>query len=245
MQFFLSPIVGSLSDRYGRKPFLVLSVICMGGPVSALLFTHNMWVYAGLTATLGSCAITLPLTSAYVADVTERHERASALGMLLCMMGLSFIFGPLLGASVYHKLGWEALFALPATTTTLNALYVALVLPESNVQRAEDRAPISWNRRTIVDMVTGPVRLVTASKFYGRIALISLLLNLVLFGFITTFQVCLGSVYSSSTCWWRVPRYAHMLALAGMTALDGPVCHGKCHFPCAVLLHRGVPVYAV
>lgn len=190
MQFFLSPIVGSLSDRYGRKPFLVLSVICMGAPVSSLFFTHNMWVYAALTATLGSCAITLPLSSAYVADVTERSGRASALGMLLCMMGLSFIFGPLMGATIYEKLGWEALFALPAITTTMNALNVALMLPESNPPCEGDKlAPILWNKRTLVDMVTGPVRLVTKDKLYGRVALISLLLNLVLFGFITTFPV--------------------------------------------------------
>jgi DHA1 family tetracycline resistance protein-like MFS transporter len=188
MQFFVSPIVGSLSDHYGRKPFLLLSVICMGGPVSALFFTRNMWVYAGLTATLGSCAITLPLTSAYVADVTERHERASALGMLLCMMGLSFIFGPLLGASLYHKLGWEALFAVPACTTTLNALYVVLVLPES--RSVDDRPTLKWNRRTIVNMITDPLKLILDNKFYGRVALVSLLLNTVMFGFITTFQAC-------------------------------------------------------
>lgn len=143
MQFFFSPLLGVLSDRYGRRPVILISCLGLGldyifmalAPSLALLFIGR--VLSGITsATIGT-------SYAYVADVTPQPERARAFGLVGMAFGLGFIVGPAIGGllgSVDVRLPlWAA-----AVACLLNAGFGWLVLPES--LPPEKRMAFAWRR---------------------------------------------------------------------------------------------------
>jgi DHA1 family tetracycline resistance protein-like MFS transporter len=137
-QLLLGPVWGRLSDRFGRRPILVLGLV--GSAVSYLLFA-----YAGTLAMLllsrimaGVWGANIPVAQAYVADITTPEERAGGMGLLGAAFGLGFIFGPALGglmAPISPAAPGLAAAALCAT----NALLAIFFLPESLPRRARLR----------------------------------------------------------------------------------------------------------
>jgi MFS family permease len=98
MQFLAAPLLGSLSDRYGRRPVIVLSLA--GGAVAWTLFglAEALWTLFLARSLAGAMGGNLSAAQAYVADVTPPEKRAGALGLLGAAFGLGFIFGPGIGA---------------------------------------------------------------------------------------------------------------------------------------------------
>lgn len=143
MQFFGSPILGALSDRFGRRRVILISlagasvdyVLMALAPTLAWLFAAR--AIAGLTAGI------LATTNAYVADVTPPEGRAKAYGLLGAAFGLGFILGPLVGG-VLGEFGLRVPFWAAACLAALNWLYGMFVLPESLAP--ENRRPFSWRR---------------------------------------------------------------------------------------------------
>ncbi|MBL8935825.1 MAG: TCR/Tet family MFS transporter [Archangium sp.] len=143
MQFIFSPIVGGLSDRYGRRKVLLLSNFGQGlayvmmalAPSLAWLFVSRL--LAGMTgASIGTA-------TAYIADVTPPEKRAQSFGLVGIAFGLGFIFGPLLGGVLG---GWilRLPFFVAAGLTLANAAWGFFVLPESLSE--ENRRPFAWSR---------------------------------------------------------------------------------------------------
>jgi MFS transporter, DHA1 family, tetracycline resistance protein len=130
MQFIFSPIWGNLSDRFGRKPILFLTIL--GSSVGYLMlgFAGSLWmIYAGriLAGIMGG---NLSTAQAYIADVTTRENRARGMGLFGMAFGLGFILGPAL-AGVLSKFGMNVPFLFAATLSLINAFLLLVILPES------------------------------------------------------------------------------------------------------------------
>ncbi|MBN1686456.1 MAG: MFS transporter [Spirochaetales bacterium] len=143
-QFFAAPIVGRLSDKYGRKPLLLISI---GGTFLSLLLLGTAWVLpvVFLSRILdGLTGGNITVAQSYIADVTTDEERAKGLGLIGAAFGLGFILGPLFGG-LLSRFSLSAPAFAAAGVAFLNLLLIAFVLPESLT--AERRAEMAANPR--------------------------------------------------------------------------------------------------
>ncbi len=131
-QFLFGPILGRLSDKYGRRPVLILSSILNSASYFLIFIFPQIWVLflARMLAGIGSANISV--AQAYIADSTKTHERTKALGMMGAIFGLGFIVGPLLGGFVSQQFSISTAFAIPAVLSLINAVLIFFILPESN-----------------------------------------------------------------------------------------------------------------
>lgn len=143
-QFFAAPIVGRLSDKYGRKPLLLISI---GGTFLSLLLLGTAWVLpvVFLSRILdGLTGGNITVAQSYIADVTTDEERAKGLGLIGAAFGLGFILGPLFGG-LLSRFSLSAPAFAAAGVAFLNLLLIAFVLPESLT--VERRAEMAANPR--------------------------------------------------------------------------------------------------
>jgi len=97
VQFFAAPVIGNLSDRFGRRPVLLASMLAFGLDYLVMGFSRSLlWLFCG-RALAGVCGATFPTANAYVADITAKDERAKYFGLLGAAWGTGFIVGPALG----------------------------------------------------------------------------------------------------------------------------------------------------
>jgi DHA1 family tetracycline resistance protein-like MFS transporter len=97
MQFFSAPLWGALSDRHGRKPVLLASLLGIGLSYLWLAFAHSLWALFAARALAGIMAGNIAAAQAYVADVTPPEKRAQGMGLIGAAFGLGFILGPAIG----------------------------------------------------------------------------------------------------------------------------------------------------
>lgn len=157
MQFLFSPVIGALSDRFGRRPIVLLSNFGLGLDYILMALAPSLaWLFVGRVLS-GITAASISTASAYIADVEPPEKRAASFGMLGAAFGIGFILGPalggLLGGSNPHLPFWVA-----AGLSLLNAMYGLFVLPESLPR--ERRTPFSWLRANPV----GSLWLLSSSK---------------------------------------------------------------------------------
>lgn len=130
MQFFFSPIIGMLSDRFGRRPVVLLSNFGLGLDYVVMALAPTLgWLFLGRVLS-GITSSTMPTAAAYVSDVTPPENRARAFGVFGAAFGVGFILGPALGGwlgSVNPRLP----FWVAGGFSLLNGLYGLIVLPES------------------------------------------------------------------------------------------------------------------
>src|SRR5450755_2350903 len=130
MQFVFSPVLGVLSDRFGRRPVIILSNIGMGLDYVVMALAPSLWwLFAGRLVS-GITAATFSTAGAYVADVTPADKRAAKFGMLGAAFGFGFIVGPAVGG-VLGDIDLRLPFWVAAGLSFANALYGYFVLPES------------------------------------------------------------------------------------------------------------------
>jgi DHA1 family tetracycline resistance protein-like MFS transporter len=129
-QFVCAPILGSLSDRYGRRPVLLFSLLGFGLDYIFLAFAPTIgWLFIGrMIAGITGASITT--ATAYMADISNEKNRAQNFGMIGAAFGLGFIIGPMLGGFL-GELGTRIPFLVAAGLALVNALYGYFVLPES------------------------------------------------------------------------------------------------------------------
>lgn len=130
MQFVCAPILGALSDRYGRRPVLLASLTGMGLDYLLLTVAPNLgWLFVGRVIA-GMTGASITVANAYLADVTPPEGRARSFGLLGATFGVGFILGPALGG-VLGDVSLRLPFLVAAGLALLNALYGFFVLPES------------------------------------------------------------------------------------------------------------------
>ena len=142
-QFAVSPFVGSLGDRFGRKP-LVLSALGGYALVNvAFIFAEGPWMLISLRAVEGAVTAGLfPASMAVVADIIPPIKRARWTGIVGASFGAGFIFGPVIGGLIYDSFGYESVFGLSAAVAALGLLFTFVMLPETRTLSARRRAQL-------------------------------------------------------------------------------------------------------
>jgi MFS transporter, DHA1 family, tetracycline resistance protein len=143
MQFLFAPVIGSLSDKYGRRPVLLLSLLGFGIDYMFLALAPTIgWLFLGRVIA-GITGASFTTASAYIADISTPENRAKNFGMIGAAFGLGFIIGPVTGGML-GSFGPRIPFVVAACLSLLNALYGYFVLPESLSK--ENRRPFHWRR---------------------------------------------------------------------------------------------------
>jgi DHA1 family tetracycline resistance protein-like MFS transporter len=143
MQFFFSPVLGSLSDRFGRRPVVLLSNFGLGFDYLLMAWAPALsWLFVGRVIS-GLTASSIPTAMAYMTDVTPPEKRAGAFGMLGAAFGMGFVLGPALGG-ILGSVNPRLPFWVAGGLSVVNGMYGLFVLPESLGQ--EHRSGFSWRR---------------------------------------------------------------------------------------------------
>ncbi|HEU5145118.1 MAG TPA: TCR/Tet family MFS transporter [Chryseosolibacter sp.] len=143
MQFLCAPIVGALSDRFGRRPVLLASLFGFGLDYIFTAFAPTLaWLFVGriIAGVMGASFTT---AGAYIADISPPEKRAQNFGIIGVAFGLGFIIGPVIGG-LLGEVGVRVPFLVTAGLTLLNWLYGYFILPES--LKPENRRKFEWKR---------------------------------------------------------------------------------------------------
>lgn len=203
-QFFSAPVMGGLSDRFGRRPVLLAAsfgfaldyVLLACAPTIGWLFVGR--VVAGITGATTSTA------TAYVADVSEEGERAQNFGLVTAALGIGFVFGPILGGVLGH-FGPRVPFVAAAGLTLANCLYGYFVLPES--LPPERRRAFEWKR-------TNPVS--AFLRFARYPAVLGLAGALFLSGLASQATQSTWTFYTIYKFGWSTSQVGYSLGLVGL-----------------------------
>ena len=143
MQFVSSPIVGALSDRFGRRPVLLLSIFGLGIDYLIMGFAPTLaWLYVGRLIS-GVTSASFSTAGAYIADISPPEKRAQNFGLIGAAFGVGFVLGPSIGG-LLGGINPRLPFWVAAGLALVNWCYGLFVLPESLPK--ERRSPFSWRK---------------------------------------------------------------------------------------------------
>jgi DHA1 family tetracycline resistance protein-like MFS transporter len=143
MQFLFGPTIGSLSDRYGRRPVLLISLVIMAFDYVLMAVAGTIWLLIIGRIIGGITAATQSTAAAYMADISKPEEKAANFGLIGAAFGVGFVLGPLIGG-VLAEYGTRAPFWAAAFLAMANAVFGYFVLPETVTDRI--RRPFSIRR---------------------------------------------------------------------------------------------------
>ena len=204
MQFLSAPVLGGLSDKYGRRPVLLASLFGLGIDYIFLAFAPTIgWLFAGrILAGITGASFTTAM--AYIADVSTPEKRAQNFGLIGAAFGIGFIVGPVIGG-LFSEYGLRVPFLISAGLSLLNWLYGYFILPESLAP--ENRRNFDWKR-------ANPVGSLLQVKKYP--ALGGLLLTLFLL-YLASHAVQSGwAYYTMEKFAWTEKAVGYSLGFAGL-----------------------------
>jgi MFS transporter, DHA1 family, tetracycline resistance protein len=148
MQFFFSPILGMLSDRFGRRPVVLLSNFGLGLDYVVMALAPTIgWLFLGRVLS-GICSSSMPTATAYISDVTPPEGRAKAFGMFGAAFGVGFVLGPAIGGWL-GSIGPRLPFWVAAGMSLLNAMYGLFLLPESLASEKRQKELRWWKANPV------------------------------------------------------------------------------------------------
>lgn len=204
MQFLFSPILGALSDRFGRRPVILLSNAGLAGNYLLMALAPSLgWLFLGRVLS-GITAASVSTANAYIADITPPAERAAKFGLMGAAFGVGFVLGPGLGG-VLGGLDLRFPFWAAGLLSLANFVYGWFVLPES----------LPANRRSRFTLATanplGSLRLLGATPDLRRLAAMSFLFSLAQFALNSVFVLYAGYRYG-----WTTTQVGFALMLVGV-----------------------------
>ncbi|KAI7791258.1 MFSD14 family MFS transporter [Triplophysa rosa] len=147
LSFLSAPLIGALSDVWGRKSFLLLTVFFTCAPIP--LMKISPWWYFAVISVSGVFAVTFSVIFAYVADITQEHERSMAYGMVSATFAASLVTSPAIGAYLSQVYGDSLVVVLASAIAMLDICFILVAVPESlpeKMRPASWGAPISWEQ---------------------------------------------------------------------------------------------------
>ncbi len=143
MQFFFAPIVGASSDRFGRRPVLLISLFVMALDYLVMAVAGAFWMLFLARLVAGITAATQSAATAAIADISKPEEKAARFGLVGAAFGIGFVLGPMLGG-ILGEYGTRAPFYAAAALATLNMVFGYFVMPETVTD--DTRRPLTWAR---------------------------------------------------------------------------------------------------
>lgn len=197
-QFLFGPMIGNLSDAYGRRPVLLLSVFGLAVDYLVMAYAPSIvWLLIGRLIA-GICGASYTTANAYLADITEPDKRARVFGMMGAAFGLGFIVGPAIGG-LLGEFGSRVPFFVAAGVSIFNFAYGYVVLPETLPR--EKRRPFSPAR-------CNPLATLRVFASYRGVVP----LGIVLAGYFAA-----TSVYPAIWSFWGIARFGWSEATIGLT----------------------------
>ena len=204
MQFICSPIIGSLSDRFGRRPVILISVAGLTLDFVLMAMAPNLWWLAVGRILTGVTSSSFTSTFAYMADITPAEGRARGYGLVGAAFSGGFVAGPLLGG-ILGEISLRAPFWAAAGFSGLAFLYGLFVLPESLAP--DRRMEFSWKRANPF----GALRLLRSHPELSSLAIVNFLLYFAHHLFSAVFVLYAGDRYG-----WGAWQVGTLLALVGL-----------------------------
>jgi len=205
--FIGSPILGAMSDAYGRRPVLLLGFCGLGLNFFATGLSTELWMLVAVRLVGGAMQANAAVANAYVADITVPEERARRFGMLGAMFGLGFIIGPVMGG-LLGAINIQLPFFVAGAFAMINLLYGYFVLPES--LPVERRCPFHW--RLANPLVS--LRALTRLSGVGRLVVVVALSGLAQFVLYTSWVL-----YTTFKFGWGPRENGWSLAAVGIMSL--------------------------
>jgi DHA1 family tetracycline resistance protein-like MFS transporter len=143
MQFIFGPILGSLSDRYGRRPVLLISLLVMTIDYLVMAIAGSIWLLFLTRLVGGITAATMSTANAFIADISKPEEKSANFGLVGAAFGMGFVLGPVIGG-LLGEFGTRAPFYAAAALGAVNLVFGYFVLPETVTDRI--RRPFSLRR---------------------------------------------------------------------------------------------------
>lgn len=203
-QFFGSPLLGALSDRFGRRPVLLISLFGLAFDYLIMAFAPTLWWLFVARVVSGFTAAGMAVANAYIADVTPPEKRAQTFGWIGAAWGVGFIVGPAIGGFL-GDFGLRIPFLAAAGLTFVAALYGAFVLPES--LKPENRAAIVWSKANPVSSLG----FLAAHRELLPLSLVNLLAQTAHYVLPTIYVL-----YASNRYDWTLSQTGAALALTGV-----------------------------
>ncbi|MDH5208115.1 MAG: MFS transporter [Burkholderiaceae bacterium] len=170
-QFLCSPLLGALSDRFGRRPVLLASIAGLGTMFFLSAIVTSLPALLATRVLGGALAANFSVANAYVADITSPDRRAKSFGQIGAAFGIGFIVGPAIGGAL-GSLDVRLPFFVAAALSLVNAAYGLFVLPES--LPPERRKPIAWRKANPFSSLAGLARLRSVGVLVAVIAFVTL-----------------------------------------------------------------------
>jgi len=207
MQFIFMPLLGMLSDRFGRRPVILISCFGLAVDYFVMALAPNVeWLFVGRVLA-GITAANMTTAFAYIADVTPPEKRAGAFGIMGAAFGVGFVGGPALGG-VLGGVDPRLPFWVAGVLALVNAAYGFFVLPESLAP--EKRAKFQWKRANPV----GSLKLLRSHHELFGLALVLFLMNLAHFSLPAIAVLYMGARYG-----WGPVGVGLVLAGVGVFAM--------------------------
>lgn len=204
MQFLASPVIGSLSDQYGRRPVILLSCAGLAADYVLMALAPNLWWLAVGRLVAGVTSSSFTTIYAYMADITEPEKRARAYGLIGAAFSGGFVLGPVLGGFL-GEFGPRMPFWVAGALSGVAFLYGLFILPES--LPLEKRMPFSWRRANPV----GAMILLKRHAELAGLAVVNFLLYFAHHVFSAVFVLYAGLRYG-----WGPWQVGALLAMVGV-----------------------------
>lgn len=205
MQFLFGPILGALSDRFGRKPVLLGSLAVLALDYALMAMAHTIWLLLLGRIIAGIAAATYPTAAAFIADVTPPERKAGNFGLIGAAFGVGFILGPAMGG-LLAEWGTRAPFVAAGLLATANLAFGAVVLRESLAP--ENRRPLEISR---ANPVTSLMRL-KAMRGIGALIAVYFLYELAMIAYPATW-----AYFTAARFGWTPGTIGVSLALFGVS----------------------------